>query len=96
MNIITPMATITFKTKIRNNGLIPVPVFQRRYCDLSAFRQHPKYGAVANSDLFMNALARIRRDTIGSDTRDYLWQDKLPSNVTVDCSGFLATVTITV
>lgn len=89
------MATITFRTK-EKNGFIDVPMFKRSHCDMDAFRKHPVYGVVANSDLFPNALARIRRNTIGSDYRTYLKADAIPANVTVDRSGFLATVTITV
>lgn len=89
------MATISYRTKVRGN-FVPVPTFKRSYCDMRAFRDHSVYGVVANSDLFLNALARIRRDTIGSDYRDYLKLDDLPSNVEVDQSGFLAAVTVTV
>lgn len=89
------MATITFRTKIKGD-FIDVPTFKRSHCDMAAFRDHPKYGTFANSDLFPNALARIRRDTIGSDYRTYLRASALPDNVTVDTSGFLATITITV
>lgn len=88
-------AKITFKAKIRN-GLIDVPTLAARHCDMVAFRKHEKYGILANSDLFPNALARIQRDTIGSDSRNYLRLASLPTNVAIDCSGFLATVTITV
>jgi hypothetical protein len=59
---------------------------------MTAFRQHKRYGGIANSDLFPNALARIRRD-LG----DYIRLDKpLPENVTIDESGFLAKVTLEV
>ena len=90
------MAIITFKTKIRKEGLIEVPVFRRMHCDMTGFRDHPKYAMLANSDLFLNCLARIRRDTIGSDSRSYLRMASLPANVLVDTSGFLAVVTIVV
>jgi hypothetical protein len=61
---------------------------------MSAARQHPKYGAYANSDLFAGMLARIRRDVLNG--RAYLRLNELPGNVTVDASGFLACVTIEV
>jgi len=89
------MATITFKAKERN-GLIDVPTFKRSHCDMTAFRSHPTYGMFANSDLFPNALARIRRTMIGSDHREWLKSADLPANVTIDRTGFLATVTVTV
>ena len=89
------MAKIEFKTKIRGNFL-DVPVFQRKHCDMAAFRVHPKYGSFANSDMFSNALARIRQDVIGSEYRNYLKLDSLPANVSVDQTGFLAMVTIEV
>lgn len=87
------MAQIRFKAKVRN-GFLDVPAFNRSHCDMAAFRQHPRYGVVANSYLFPNALARIRRDLLGS--RTCLRLDALPANVTVDQSGFLASVTIEV
>ena len=89
------MATITFKAKERN-GFIDVPQFKRSHCDMAAFRDHPTYGFLANSDLFPNALAKIRRTAIGSDHREYIKSASLPDHVTVDRSAFLATVTITV
>lgn len=97
------MATITFKAKAarevtRDNVatgvyIIPVPTLTRGHCDMAAFRNHPKYGGLANSDLFGSALTRISRDT-------FKWQrirtDEVPPNVTVDLSGFLAVVTVEV
>jgi hypothetical protein len=89
------MAQITFRAKVRN-GFIDVPQFKRSHCDMAAFRKHPRWGGLANSDLFPNVLARIRRDMIGSDSRNYIRLESLPAGVTVDCSGFLASVTVTV
>jgi hypothetical protein len=94
------MADITFRAKVRTvwyaEGTacwryVNVPTLTRRHCDLNAFRCHRKYGGIANSDLFPAALARIRRDT-GETIR----LDHLPANVTVDESGFLAVVVISV
>jgi hypothetical protein len=96
------MATITFRTKpetIYNMDdtvayqRIRVPVFTRGHCDMSQFRRHEKLGGIANSDLFHNALSRIRRDLVG----EYIRLDReLPKGVTVDTSGFLAKVSIEV
>jgi hypothetical protein len=72
---------------------IQVPTLARRHCNMPAFRKHPKFGGLANSDLFPNILARIRRDV--TQAGGYIRLDRLPPNVTVDCSGFLAVVTIT-
>jgi hypothetical protein len=95
------MAIIQFKAKIqsvwRPEGdaiawrYVAVPVLTRKHCDMPSFRQHAKLGGIANSDMFPNALSRIRRD-IGETIR----LDKLPANVTVDDSGFLATISIEV
>jgi hypothetical protein len=71
---------------------IRVPVLTRAHCDMAAFRKHPKYGGLANSDLFKNVLARLRRDFTG----DYIRLDRVPEGVTLDTSGFLATVTLEV
>ena len=96
------MATITFRTKpevIYNMDdtvaytRIRVPVFTRSHCDMAAFRKHDKLGGIANSDIFPNALARIRRDRVG----EYIRLDsELPDGVTVDTSGFLTKVSIEV
>ena len=97
------MATITFKGKIQtvynmDNTIaweyVRVPMFKRQHCNMHDFRQHPKYGGLANSDLFPAVLQAIRK-TIIDNTGD-LRLDKAPANVTVDTSGFLATVIITV
>lgn len=106
------MATIMFKGKFfsitdwdenfKYHGM-KVPVFTRAHCDMAAFRSHPKYRWIANSDLFLNALARIRRDLPinGAGTSsEFLPLDDpaqpLPDNIHVDMSGFLAVVTVDV
>ncbi len=98
------MATITFKGKVQDmlySGetvpsyqYIKIPTLDRKHCDMSAFRNHPRYGGLANSDLFNSCLARIKRDIFG--TSDLLKLNNIPANVTVDMSGFLAIVTIEV
>ena len=98
------MATIIFKGKVQDmlySGetvpsyqYIKIPVLDRKHCDMSAFRNHPRYGGLANSDLFKSLLARIRRDIFGNS--QVLKLSNLPAGVTVDTSGFLAIVTIEV
>lgn len=100
------MARISFKAKARpvyNDDdtvaymTVAVPTLTRSHCDMSAFRQHPKFGSYANSDLFPGMLAKIRRERItGSPYRDYVRLDQLPDGVAVDTSGFLAVVSIDV
>ena len=96
------MADITFRAKVKRVWTaddpytvawryVDVPVLASRHCDMPAFRRHLKYGGLANSDLFPNALARIRRD-IGETIR----LDRIPANVTIDESGLLAVVVISV
>ena len=94
------MANITFKAKIRHvynaDGshafdYVPVPTLTRSHCDMNAFRSHPKFGPLANSDLFPNVLSRLRA---GIGERIKL--SHIPANVIVDASGFLAVVTIAV
>jgi hypothetical protein len=86
-NVYTPDgATVAYR-------IIRVPVLARRHCDMNAFRRHPKYGELANSDLFAGVLAKIRRDVFNCrDYRPFIRLDQLPAGVTVDESGFLATV----
>ena len=77
--------------------VIHVPVLARRHCDMNAFRRHPKYGGLANSDLFAGVLAKIRRDVFEcTDYRPFFRLDKTPTGVTVDESGFLAVVSVDV
>lgn len=93
------MATIQFKTKIQtvynhDNSIawqyIQVPAkLTRNHCDMPAFRLHPRWGGVANSDLFLGLLKRLRKDIFGGDE---IRLDKIPHNVTIDTSGFLAVV----
>lgn len=71
---------------------VKVPALERKHCDMAAFRRHPRYGGIANSDIFKNALAKLRRDRLG----DYIRLDRIPDGVTVDTSGFLAVVTLDV
>jgi hypothetical protein len=73
---------------------VSVPVLKRSHVDMNAARNHPKYGGYANSDMFPGMLARIRSDLIKGSLG--LRMDRLPENVVVDTSGFLANVTIEV
>lgn len=94
---------IEFKGKVTKHGFydknldyimkdcVKIPVFTRSHCNMQKFRDHPKYGTWANSDLFPNVLAGIRRDIFGES--DYLDLEKLPANVTVKL-GFFVVVTI--
>lgn len=94
------MPAITFKAKvepIRNMDdtlayeLIKAPAIERRHCDMDAFRRHPKFGSYANSDLFKNLISRqLKLAEVGTHLR----LDRLPACVSVDRSGFLASVTI--
>lgn len=61
---------------------------------MPAFRKHPKFGGFANSQLFPNMLSRIRRDI--TNAGGWIRLDRLPENVTIDESGFLAVVKIEV
>lgn len=96
------MAQISFRAKVETlryvdntvaSVRIKVPELKRSHCDMAAFRVHPKYGSYANSDLFPAILKRIRAEKFGGD---YLKMDRIPEGVSVDQSGFLATVTVDV
>jgi hypothetical protein len=96
------MAKIEFRAKVQKvfnvddteaYTYIDVPQFKRSHCDMPAFRNHPKFGAYANSDLFPGMLARIRRDVFDGKP---LRLDCIPAGVTVDTSGFLACVSFDV
>jgi hypothetical protein len=93
------MAKIEFKSKIRTMHsaggeelyrYIDVPALDRKHCDMAAFRNHPKYGGYANSDLFKGMLSHIRKGMFGDGGK--LRLDAIPAGVTVDASGFLAVV----
>lgn len=94
------MARIAFKAKpetVYNHDdtvawvQLKVPALERRHCDMAAFRQHPKYGGLANSDLFPNVLVRIARDAAPNG---YIRMDRLPDNVKVHAGAFLWNVHI--
>lgn len=97
------MAKITFKCRpvaeiMPDNTdtgvfIIYLPKFERKHCDMHAFRAHKKYGAYANSDLFRSILARISRDIAPFG---HIRTDNVPDNVTIDNSGFLWKVEIDV
>lgn len=96
------MATITIKGKVRKMynmddtlayEYIDIPELDHKHCDMAAFRQHPKYGSYANSDLFKGMLRRIKSDTFRGG---FLKLHEVPEGVTVDASGFLAVVSFDV
>lgn len=97
------MARISFKGKVRGMynvegtkvyDYIQIPELSCQHCDMAAFRQHPKYGAYANSDLFKNILRGIRQNVFGN--YQHLKLHAIPDGVTVDASGFLAVVSFEV
>lgn len=97
-------ATISFKTKIKTMynpddseayRYVTVPVFKHCHCDMDAMRKHPRYGSFANSDLFLGILAKVRLGIVGK-YGNHIKINELPDNISVDDSGFLAVVTITV
>lgn len=67
---------------------VDVPALKRSHYDMSAFRTHPRFGSYANSDLFPSMLKR-------AVPYKRIRLDQIPEGVTVDTSGFLALVTIT-
>lgn len=94
------MAAITFKAKphdmLNADGsiayrFVQAPKLTRSHCDMAAFRQHPRYGGLANSDLFPNLLSRIAHDR---GLTGFVRLDRVPEGVTVETSGFLAVVSI--
>lgn len=91
-----PISVLDCETGAIAYRLIRIPELTRKHCDMEAMRKHPRFGGLANSDLFPNVLKQIRRNILGSPYREELRLDQLPPNVTVDESGFLATVTITI
>ena len=102
------MARITFKGKVQDvwyvgddsapaYRYVQVPTLDRKHCDMAAFRAHPKYGAYANSDLFLGMLSRIRAQVFSDcATSGHMRLDRIPAGVTVDTSGFLAVVSFDV
>ena len=97
------MALISFKAKVRQvynvdetlaYHTISVPTLTRSHCDMAAFRTHPRFGGMANSDLFPNILSRVRRDRLVGEYSNELRLDRLPDGVTIDTSGFLAVVSL--
>ena len=97
------MPTITFRGKVEPvyhpddtlaYELIKVPRLERRHCDMNGFRRHPKYGGLANSDLFHAMINGYLRRQLG--VGDYIRLDQVPDAVAIDRAAFLAAVTITI
>jgi hypothetical protein len=96
------MPNITFKAKIETiyNAddtvawqWVKVPAIERRHCDMAAFRTDAKFGGYANSDLFTSMLKRALKE---AGVQQHIKLHDLPANVTIDDSGFLARVTISI
>lgn len=72
---------------------IKVPTPTHSHYDMASFRQHPKFGPFANSDLFLKALqGALKSAGVGS----YIRLDRVPDAVAIDRSGFLTKITITI
>jgi len=90
------MATISFRTKVKkvynaDDTLafeeFSVPKFNKSHCDMDAFRKHPKYGWLANSDFFNSVLLKIRKEIAPTGK---LRMDNLPKKVKLVKSGFIS------
>ena len=93
------MAKITFKAKagilhreFSTTSEYKIPKLERRHCDMEAFRSHPKYGGLANSDLFCGLINNLVRKLYPSG---YVRSDDLADGTSIE-SGYLAKVTIDV
>ncbi|KOV77444.1 hypothetical protein [Nocardia sp. NRRL S-836] len=98
------MATVSFKAKVSDVFSVEgellyrevrVPVIGTRHCDMAAFRGHPRFQGLANSELFLGAL-KGTLEGMGVNVGGKLRLDSLPPGVAVDDTGFLAVVTIEV
>lgn len=96
------MATIKFKGKVQTvknvdgtfaYSYIKVPCLETKHCNMHEFRVHKEYGCSANSYFFTSILADISEKIFPCGK---LRLDAVPTNVTVNESSFLATVTINV
>lgn len=94
------MPQVRFKAKVQRvldmDGAlayeyVKVPALDRRHADMHAFRAHPKYGPLSNSDMFPSVLARAARAIA---PKGIIRLDNVPDGATVDTSGYLATVTL--
>lgn len=84
--------TITYKTKVKNLStgeqfIDYKKTVTRKDCDLLP-HQHPMY----NSDFFGGILNKAHKKAINN--RDWCRLSELPSNVSIDTTGFLAEVSI--
>lgn len=94
------MPQVRFKAKVQRlhnmDGTlayeyVKVPALNRRHADMHAFRTHPRYGPLSNSDMFPSVLAHAAKAVA---PRGIIRLDDVPDGVTVDTSGYLAVVTI--
>ena len=95
------MPDITFKAKpepvynVEDNSVayrrVKVPKLGCRHCNMKSFDRDRNWGPYVNSDLFPGMLSRALKK---AGIVEYIRLDAIPENVTVDTSGFLASVTI--
>lgn len=89
----------TFRAKVQEMSYgdtvrkyVQVPTLKRSHVDMDTARQHERFGAYANSDMFpamLNECAAVKPGKL-------VYLDNIPAGVTVDTSGFLAIVMIEV
>lgn len=94
------MPKVRFKAKVQRvlnmDGTlayeyVKVPALGRRHADMHAFRTHPRFGPLANSDMFPSVLARAAKAIA---PQGIIRLDDVPAGATVDTTGYLATVTL--
>lgn len=95
------MPALSFRTKVQRPIYLdgsPAPAFIKLPATITSahysredFRNDARYSSYVNSDLFPNIIrSALRKAGIPATIR----LDQIPSNVTIDESGFLAKVTV--
>lgn len=94
---------ITFRSKVVEMGYtdgtkwhkINVPTIKFHHVDRESALKESKWSGYVNSTLFLPKINREIRNQFGSDY-PIIDLRSVPDNVTIDTSGFLAEVTITI
>lgn len=92
------MAIIKFKTKARKLWIsetdsvteYQIPKLTRSHCDMRLWRTHPKFGGLANSDLFIGLINSLVKKTYPTG---WIREDRLADNTQIK-PGFLAEISL--
>lgn len=86
---------VRFKARVSENGFFKFPnSFKKHHCDMAQVRRCPRFGGIANSNLFEAALHRALRNDGVPFGMELSVRQLVPGHIDIEKEGYLTTFVI--